>query len=210
MEASKRYDFVRGRYASLAQRYRQKAWTVEHVFGVRRLRRALLRQAAGRTLDVACGTGENFRFLAHTDSLTATDLSPQMLALAQQEASQLGLSLQSYVMPAEMLQFEDNSFDTVVSTMSTCTFADPVAALREMQRVCRPDGRILLIEHGRSQLAWLARHQDGHADEHFQEAGCRWNQEPLALAQTAGLHILSARRHFLGIFHTISAKPGKE
>jgi ubiquinone/menaquinone biosynthesis C-methylase UbiE len=52
---------------------------------------------------------------------------------------------------AEALQFADNTFDTVISALSTCSFYDPLAALKEMQRVCKPDGRILLIEHGRSQ-----------------------------------------------------------
>ena len=56
-------------------------------------------------------------------------------------------------MDAEHLAFKDGSFDTVVSTLGTCTFPDPVEALREMRRVCRPGGTVLLLEHGRSNRA---------------------------------------------------------
>jgi len=61
-------------------------------------------------------------------------------------------------MDAQALEFPDDSFDTVISSFSTCTFPDPIAALHEMERVCTPDGEILLLEHRRSDaapLAWL-------------------------------------------------------
>lgn len=198
---------IRRKYAELANDYRRKSWVNEYVLGVRRLRKSLLKRAEGQVLEVACGTGENFRFLQGSASLTAVDLSPAMLDLAKQEAKHLEMDINFQVMSAEDLHFADASFDTVISTMSTCTFSDPIAALQEMQRVCRPNGRILLIEHGRSRWNWLAKYQDHHAHEHFQEAGCRWNQDPLQIAQTAGLNIIDSHRHFLGIFHTIEAQP---
>jgi ubiquinone/menaquinone biosynthesis C-methylase UbiE len=126
-----------------------------------------------------------------------------MIEQARQEAQKLGMSVQFGLMKAEALDFADASFDTVISTMSTCTFQEPVAALREMRRVC--SGQILLIEHGRSRWSWLATYQDHHAHEHFHETNCRWNQEPLALVEAAGLTVVHSRRHFLGIFHTIVA-----
>jgi ubiquinone/menaquinone biosynthesis C-methylase UbiE len=50
------------------------------------------------------------------------------------------------------LPYADGSFDTVLDAFGLCSYEDPVAALREMRRVCRPDGRVLLLEHGRSYL----------------------------------------------------------
>jgi ubiquinone/menaquinone biosynthesis C-methylase UbiE len=67
-----------------------------------------------------------------------------MPEVARKKAEGLLISL------AEPLPFEDESFDTAVSSLSLCTFPDPVRALRQMARVCRADGRILLLDHGRS------------------------------------------------------------
>ena len=78
-----------------------------------------------------------------------------------------------------------------------------------MQRVCKPDGSILLLEHGRSSWTWVGRYQDSHLQQMIEEGGCHWNREPQALVREAGLEILHAERAWLGIFHMITAAPGK-
>ena len=108
---------------------------------------------------------------------------------------------------AEALDFPDRSFDTVVSSLSLCTFPDPVAAVREMARVCQPGGRILLLEHGRSDHEWLGRWMDRRADRHAKRVGCCWNRHPLDIVQQAGLTLVNAKRSFLGIMHQIEARP---
>jgi ubiquinone/menaquinone biosynthesis C-methylase UbiE len=134
-----------------------------------------------------------------------------MLEIARQKAAQLNLNAETKVMDAEHLEFAAGSFDTVTSTLSTCTFPDPIQALQEMGRVCRPSGQILLLEHGRSSWGWLANYQDRHADEHYQaNAGCRWHQEPLDLVKAAGLQVVNSKRSRLGIFHSIVAAPNKK
>ena len=130
-----------------------------------------------------------------------------MLDIARHKAGQLGLSADLRVMDAQQLEFEDGSFDGVVSALSTCTFPDPVTALREMGRVVKPGGRILLFEHGRSSWRLLGRYQDRTAHRHFELAGCRWNQEPLDLVRAAGLTVTAHRRSFFGVFHAIEAQP---
>ncbi len=195
------------RYDNLASGYSRGMWVENYIFGVQRLRASSILHASGRVLDVACGTGENFPFFKRGTDITAIDLSPQMLEIAHTRAEKLGLSIDCRLMDAEALDFPDKAFDTVVSALSTCTFPDPLVALREMGRVCRTDGRILLLEHGRSRWNWLGHYQDRNAHQHFQQAGCRWNQQPLELVQAAGLRIVSARRMFFGIFHAIEAVP---
>ena len=195
-------------YDRFAPSYNRADWIIEHLLGVKKLRRLLLARAQGDVLDVACGTGTNLRYLPNAQSITAVDLSPGMLAEAQKRAQQLNLSATFHEMDAESLAFPDENFDTVISTMSTCTFPDTVAALREMARVCRADGRILLLEHGLSTKNWLARFQHRTAPRHFRAVGCRWNQDTLALVEKAGLRIQSARRALLGILHAIEALPG--
>ena len=111
---------------------------------------------------------------------------------------------------AESLPFSSETFDTVVSTLSTCTFPNPVAALREMARVCRSEGKILLLEHGRSEHEGLGRWQDRHEDSFAKVFGCHWNREPLKLAREANLQVIAARQRFFGIFHLIEARPEEE
>lgn len=177
------------------------------VLGVPALRRALLRRASGRVLEVAVGTGKNLPFYPKDCEITAVDLSPGMLEIARRRAARLGRSVAFARMDAEALAFPDGSFDTVVSTLSTCTFPHPVAALREMSRVCRPHGRILLLEHGRSDREWLGRWQDRTAERHARQLGCHWNRRPHELVRQAGVKVLAARHSIFGIFQALEAAP---
>jgi ubiquinone/menaquinone biosynthesis C-methylase UbiE len=202
-------DELQSAYDAIADQYEKKTWFDQHILGVARQRKQLMSQARGNILDVACGTGLNFPFLPLASEVTAVDLSHRMLEIARKKATALGLNAQIKAMDAQKLDFADGSFDTVTSTLSTCTFPDPMRALQEMRRVCRPGGQILLLEHGHSSLPWIARFQDRHVYQHYQEnAGCRWNQDPLDLVQAAGLKILKSRRAVLGIFYLIEAMPG--
>ena len=197
----------------LRQKYNQFAskydWLegVPELLGVWRLRRECLREASGRVLEVAAGTGKNFRYYPSGCKTISADLSLEMLRLARKRAAKLTREIPFSVMDAERLAFRDRSFDTVISSLTVCTFPDPLAALRETGRVCKPDGRILLLEHGRSSLEWLARCQDRRAERHAKFLGCHWNREPQELVHQAGLRLSSARRAFFGIFHVLEAKP---
>src|ERR1700694_5419529 len=103
----------------------------------RRLRSRLLKLSVGRVLEVAAGSGLNLAHYPGGLDITAVDLSLGMLIKARNRGARKGA-----VMDAQHLAFRDGSFDTVVSTLGTCTFPDPVEALREIRRVCRPGGRI--------------------------------------------------------------------
>jgi len=177
------------------------------VLGLSRLRRRLMARVRGRVLEVAAGTGRNFRWYPGNASVLAVDLSIHMLKRAREKAGRLGRQYLFAVMDAERLALRDNAFDSVVSTLSTCTFPDPVAALREMARVCRTDGRLLLLEHGRSDRPWAARYQDRRVETHVRMLGCHWNREPQDLVRQAGLRVIQATRRFLGVLHAIEARP---
>ena len=181
---------------------------VPDLLGVRLLRRRLLRRASGRVLEVAVGTGKNLRYYPPGCRITAMDISIEMLKVARQRAANLSVDISFLLADAEALPFADQSFDTAVSSLSTCTFPNPVAVLHEMARVCKPAGRILLLEHGRSDREWLGRWQDRRDDRHAKQFGCHWNREPLELVRQAGLKVNNSRRVFFGVFHTIDAEPG--
>jgi len=181
---------------------------VPDLLGVSKLRRRLLRQASGRILEIAVGTGKNLRYYPQGCRITAVDVSKAMLDVARRHADELSLSVSFLLADAETLPFPDQGFDTVVSSLSTCTFPNPTSALREMARVCKPSGRVLLLEHGRSDHEWLGRWQDRHEDSFAKQLGCHWNREPVELVRNAGLKIDNSQRVFFGVFHTIDAKPG--
>ena len=198
---------IRAKYEAVAGLYDRMEAVVEWL-GVRALRRDVFGRARGRVLEVAIGTGKNLPFYPpQVEAIVGVDLSPAMLEVARHRAAKLPVEVELLEADAEALPFPDAAFDTVASALSTCTFPDPVQALREMRRVCRPDGQILLLEHGRSRSPWLARFQDRRADAHARMLGCRWNREPLQLVHDAGLAVLDARRVFFGIFHLIVATP---
>ncbi len=180
---------------------------IPEFLGIGALRRKILESASGEVLEIAVGTGRNLRYYPNNCRVTALDLSRTMLDIAGKRAKILGLKVNFLIMDAENLAFRDDSFDIVVDSMSICTFPDPLAALKEMARVCRDGGRILLLEHGRSDRGWIGRWQDRRADVHARQLGCRWNREPLDLVREAGLKIVSAERRFFGIFHMIEATP---
>ena len=180
---------------------------IPDVLGVRKLRRQLLRQASGNVLEVAVGTGKNLRYYPRGCRIIAVDVSREMLNVASQRAGKLSRDVSFSLTDAAALPFSDKSFDTVVSSLTTCTFPNPVGALREMARVCRTEGRVLLLEHGRSNREWLGRWQDRREDSFAKQLGCHWNREPLELVREAGLNVNNSRRVFFGVFHHIEAAP---
>jgi ubiquinone/menaquinone biosynthesis C-methylase UbiE len=192
-----------------AHDYKISEWSREVVFGIRARRKRLFDRATGNVLDVACGYGMNFAHLLNATHITGVDFSPVMLTMAHAHVRTLGLSADLFEGDAEALDFSDNSFDTVISALSTCSFLNPITALQEMRRVCKPDGRILLLEHGRSNWEWVGRYQDRHVADMLKQAGCHWNREPQELVKEAGLKILDAQRTMLGVLHTIEASPAK-
>jgi ubiquinone/menaquinone biosynthesis C-methylase UbiE len=176
-------------------------------FGVTNLRRELFSKASGTVLEVAAGTGKNFSYYRSDCQIFAVDLSKEMLKRAQTRAAKLNVNVQFSLADAEALPFRDHSFDTVVSSLSTCTFPNPGKALQEMGRVSKPSGQILLVEHGRSDREWLGRWQDRHEDKFAKPFGCHWNREPLDLAKRVGLKVIRSQRSFLGVFYRIEARP---
>jgi ubiquinone/menaquinone biosynthesis C-methylase UbiE len=100
-------------------------------------------------LEVGVGTGKNLIFYPDDVDITAIDLSPRMLERARKRANKLNLKVNLQEMDTQHLNFADASFDTVFATFVFCSVTDPVAGLQELKRVCKPDGKLLLLEHMR-------------------------------------------------------------
>jgi ubiquinone/menaquinone biosynthesis C-methylase UbiE len=104
-------------------------------------------KAKGEVLDIGVGTGRNLAYYPPDVRLTGIDLSAPMLDVARQRADQLGWQADLRIGDAQALEFADESFDTVVFTLALCSIPDGRTALSEAQRVLRPGGQLLLMEH---------------------------------------------------------------
>ena len=119
--------------------------------GLREMRHGLLASADGNVLEIGGGTGAN---LGHYDgkieSLVVTEPEPAMLRRLQKKARAQAPLAKILRAPAEDLPFEDESFDTVVSTLVLCGVDDQPRSLGELRRVLRPGGQLLFLEHPES------------------------------------------------------------
>lgn len=159
-------------------------------------RRKLLEGARGRVLDVGAGTGANLTHYPwdHISELVLLDPSPGMLHRARRKVAELGVRIQILERRAEHLPFDDESFDTVVFTLSPCTIPDPVAALREAHRVLRPDGSLLVLEHVRALEPGLAAWQDRVTPVwKIVGGGCHPNRATRATIEAAGFKFESVK-----------------
>jgi ubiquinone/menaquinone biosynthesis C-methylase UbiE len=102
-----------------------------------------------RALEIGVGTGKNLYYYPPGVKMSAIDFSHRMLLRAKKKALQDNLKVEFMEMDAEQLAFPDNYFDTVFATFVFCSVPDPVQGLKELRRVCKPDGRLILLEHMR-------------------------------------------------------------
>ena len=199
---------IAGKYNRFAAWY-DYLETLLGLLGLKKLRKSILAEASGKVLEVAIGTGQNLQHYRSDCDIIGVDISDGMLTIARQQAEKTRFSAQLSLADAEALPFPNDCFDTVVSSLSLCTFPNPTVALQEMARVSKPSSPILLLEHGRSNRRWLGRFQDEQADKFAQPLGCHWNREPLDLIESAGLKVIGTERNFFGVFHRITAVPGR-
>jgi ubiquinone/menaquinone biosynthesis C-methylase UbiE len=156
-------------------------------------RRALLAEATGDVLEIGGGTGANLQYYGDTvRSLTIVEPEKPMLRRLEQHIEQSGRQAKALRAPAEDLPFNDASFDAIVSTLVLCTVDDVPRALRELHRVLRPGGRLLFIEHVRSDDEKLARTQDRMLPINVRIGhGCHPNRRTLDSIRDAGFEITS-------------------
>jgi ubiquinone/menaquinone biosynthesis C-methylase UbiE len=157
--------------------------------GMREMRHGLLAEAGGSVLEIGAGTGANLAHYDSVESLVFTEPEPAMLRRLQRKAHEQAPRAEIVPAPAEDMPFEDDSFDTVVSTLVLCGVEDQARSLREIHRVLRPGGRLLFLEHVRSDDPGLARLQDRITPLNRFFFGCDCNRPTLGTIEATGFTV---------------------
>jgi ubiquinone/menaquinone biosynthesis C-methylase UbiE len=154
-------------------------------------RQALLAAATGDVLEIGAGTGANLlHYGQDLRTLTLTEPEKPMARRLQKRILEHRPDAKLLRAPAEDLPFNDDSFDTIVSTLVLCTVDDQPRALCELRRVLHPEGRLLFIEHVRSDDAKLAKRQDRMMPINLRVAhGCHCNRPTLDGIRNAGFEV---------------------
>jgi ubiquinone/menaquinone biosynthesis C-methylase UbiE len=197
---------IRKIYDELAQHYDRREALLD-LFFFKRYREQVLSQAIGSVLEIGMGTGKNLPYYPYDCEITGIDISTEMLRIAARRGKKLGIDPTLFEMDAQELTFPDQSFDTVISSLSLCTIVNPIQALSEMSRVLTPHGKILLLEHGRSQYPSLSKILDRFSRISIPRCGCHMNRNISVLVQSADLRILEIERHILGMVYLIECQP---
>ena len=158
--------------------------------GLAEMRRNLIEGASGDVLEIGGGTGANLSYYgAGVESLTITEPERPMLKRLERKARERNSRATILRAPAEDLPFEDASFDTVVSTLVLCGVDDQPRAVRELRRVLRPGGRLIFIEHVRSDDPQTAKMQDRMNPLNRFVVCCDCNRPTLDTVRSAGFAV---------------------
>jgi SAM-dependent methyltransferase len=175
---------------TLFARYYDRLMASSEEAGLTDIRAGVLGDATGRVLEIGAGTGLNLpHYPDAITSLTVTDPDPSMLRQLERAAARDERIVDVVSAPAEDLPFDDDSFDTVVSTLVLCGVDDQRRALDEIRRVLAPGGRFAFVEHVRSSDAQVARRQDRLNWLNRFVVGCECNRPTLEAIERAGLAV---------------------
>lgn len=154
------------------------------------IRRVVLADAIGTTLEIGAGPGYNFSFYKNISKLYALEPSEELTNIATIRAKSLSFPLEFINAVAEDIPLPNCSIDTVVSTWTLCSVANPTKVLAEVTRVLRPTGRFIFVEHGLSPKGGIRLAQKilTPIAKHF-TGNCHFDRDIDKLIRDAGFHI---------------------
>ncbi len=171
--------------------------------GFGRWRRKLIGAIAGRVLEVGCGWGHNFGHYGPAALVTAFDVDLPRVKAAAKRKHPITLAQAD----AHSLPWPSAEFDAVVGTLVFCSIPDPLRALAEIRRVLKPGGQLFLLEHVRSDRAWLGGAQDFLAPAWLRvTGGCNLNRDTEATVRAAGFIIEQKKVEFKGVLKMLVAR----
>ena len=168
------------------------------------IREDLLSKAKGHVLEIGSGTGINFPLYKSVEKVVATEPSTYMIYKSQEKLKQSSVNIELVKADAEKLPFADNSFDTVVATLVFCTIPNPNQAMKEMLRVCKPEGKLLFFEHVKLENRFLGGLQEWLTPAWKRICdGCCLNRDTLSLLKNNDLIINEFKSYYNGLFLSV-------
>lgn len=159
------------------------------LMGLKKWRVETLKETKGKTLEIGVGTGKNIPFYNDTMEYTAIDFSVKMLEKAQKKKNIYNKKVELIQMDVQEMSFPDNTFDCIITTCVFCSVPDPVKGLKEIMRVCKPNGKIIMLEHVRSENKILGEVMDLLNPFIVNLYGANINRRTLDNIKTAGFTI---------------------
>ena len=152
-------------------------------------------------LELGAGTGANFKFYPKSKCAVASEISIKMLEFARTKTDSINLVQAN----AENLPFPENSFDAAFATLVFCSIPNPENAFRELRKVVKPNGKIILLEHVRPKgvfgfaFDFLNIFTAALIEDHF-------NRQTAKIVEKSGLKILEVKEKAFGIINLIVCK----
>lgn len=172
-------------------------------------RKDLLKSLDGTILEVGIGTGANLPYYPVDVHVTGIDFSPKMLEKAEERVAKAKAQVTLREMDAQQMDFPDNTFDVVVSTCVFCSVPDPVKGLKEIRRVVKRDGKIVMLEHMRSENIVVGKMLDLINPLTVRAVGTNVNRQTIANIEAAGLKIIQQEYLMTSVMRKLIVSPNK-
>jgi ubiquinone/menaquinone biosynthesis C-methylase UbiE len=166
---------------------------------LRPYRRRVLERAEGRVLEIGIGSGLNLpHYPAAAREIVGLEPAPRLITMARQIAARHSSPVEFVEGSAEAIPLDRHSVDTVVTTWTLCSIPQVAAALAEMRRVLKPEGRLLFVEHGQAPEARVRKWQDRLTPLWKRiGGGCHLNRPIRQLIEGAGFSILNIQTGYM-------------
>ncbi|HLQ84354.1 MAG TPA: class I SAM-dependent methyltransferase [Pseudogracilibacillus sp.] len=172
-------------------------------------RKEILSDLKGEILEVGVGTGASFEYYPMKVNVTGIDFSPKMLDIAQSKIPKSKAEIKLLEMDIEQMNFPDNSFDTVISSCVFCSVPNPIEGLKEIRRVVKPEGKIIMLEHMRSENAVVGKILDLTNPFTVRLTGANVNRETIKNLEAAGLKLIKEEYLMTSIMRKLIISPNK-
>ncbi|KXS42903.1 class I SAM-dependent methyltransferase [Halanaerobium sp.] len=206
----KRYDRIAPVYDSLEVlmekgkmgSWRQNLWQKVS----RKIDQSELNRSEIKLLEAGVGSGKNIEYYPSQIEIFAIDFSPKMLKEAEKKAKQYNKEVNLLEMDIQNLDFKDNYFDLIVTSCVFCSVPDPVKGLKELKRVLKEVGRIIMLEHMRSQNELVGKFMDWFNWVSLYTWGANINRKTVENIEKAGLELVEVNDLMSDIVKEIELK----
>ena len=172
------------------------------------VRKKVLSYAHGKVLEAGVGTGKNLLFYPPDCQVMEIDFSPGMLDKARKRVEGRP-DVTLLEMDIQELDFPDNFFDTIVATCVFCSVPNPIQGLKELRRVCKPDGKLIFLEHIRSNKRMMGLIMDILNPLFVKLIGANINRQTLKNMESAHLNLERVDAEGMDILKFVIASPNK-